>query len=88
MTDTLAQLAAHTIVPVVSAHTVEQGIGIADALVAGGLPVAEITFRTAAAADAIRAVAERGDVLVGAGTVITPAQVDAAVAAGANYIVS
>lgn len=58
------------------------------ALVAGGLPVAEVTFRTAAAADAIRVLRERGDVLVGAGTVLTPEQVDQAVAAGASYVVS
>ncbi|GIG21472.1 ketohydroxyglutarate aldolase [Cellulomonas chitinilytica] len=62
--------------------------GLADALVAGGLPVAEVTFRTAAAPDAIRAMADRGDVLVGAGTVLTPAQVDQAVAAGASFVVS
>jgi 2-dehydro-3-deoxyphosphogluconate aldolase/(4S)-4-hydroxy-2-oxoglutarate aldolase len=61
---------------------------LAGALVAGGLPVAEVTFRTAAAPDAIRTMADRGDVLVGAGTVLTPAQVDQAVAAGARYVVS
>jgi 2-dehydro-3-deoxyphosphogluconate aldolase/(4S)-4-hydroxy-2-oxoglutarate aldolase len=61
---------------------------LAGALVDGGLPVAEVTFRTAAAADAIRAMAQRGDVLLGAGTVLTPAQVDQAVAAGAGYVVS
>lgn len=82
------RLAQHKIVPVVTADTAEQGLAIASALAAGGLPVAEITFRTPAAAAAIEAVAERGDVLVGAGTVIRPDQVDAAVAAGARFIVS
>jgi 2-dehydro-3-deoxyphosphogluconate aldolase/(4S)-4-hydroxy-2-oxoglutarate aldolase len=62
--------------------------GLGGALVAGGLPVAEVTFRTAAAEDAIRVLAARGDVLVGAGTVLTVAQVDQAVAAGASYVVS
>ena len=56
-------------------------------MVAGGLPVAEVTFRTAAAADSIRAMAARGDIL-GAGTVLTVAQVDQAVAAGARFVVS
>ena len=55
---------------------------------AGGLPVAEVTFRTAAAADSIRAMAARGDILVGAGTVLTAEQVDQAVAAGASFVVS
>jgi 2-dehydro-3-deoxyphosphogluconate aldolase/(4S)-4-hydroxy-2-oxoglutarate aldolase len=50
--------------------------------------VAEVTFRTAAAAESIRIMADRGDLLVGAGTVLSPAQVDQAVAAGARYIVS
>lgn len=82
------RLAQHKIVPVVTADTAEQGLAISAALADGGLPVAEITFRTPAAAAAIEAVAERGDVLVGAGTVIRPDQVDAAVAAGARFIVS
>jgi len=61
---------------------------LGDALVDGGLPVAEVTFRTAAAADAIRVLADRGDILVGAGTILTPDQVDRAVAAGATFVVS
>lgn len=81
-------LAQHRIVPVVVLQDAADAALLADALVAGGLPVAEITFRTAAAADSIRAMADRGDVLVGAGTVLTADQVDAAVAAGARYVVS
>jgi 2-dehydro-3-deoxyphosphogluconate aldolase/(4S)-4-hydroxy-2-oxoglutarate aldolase len=86
--DTLDRLAAHGLVPVVVLDDAADADPLAAALVAGGLPVAEVTFRTAAAPDAIRAMADRGDVLVGAGTVLTPAQVDAAVAAGARYVVS
>ena len=86
--DTLDRLAAHRLVPVVVIDDAADAGPLAAALVAGGLPVAEVTFRTAAAADAVRAMADRGDVLVGAGTVLTPDQVDAAVAAGARYIVS
>ncbi len=85
---TLAQLSAARIVPVVVLDDAADADALAAALVAGGLPVAEVTFRTAAAEDSIRAMSARGDMLVGAGTVLTPAQVDLAVAAGASYIVS
>ncbi|SFJ73034.1 bifunctional 4-hydroxy-2-oxoglutarate aldolase/2-dehydro-3-deoxy-phosphogluconate aldolase [Cellulomonas sp. KH9] len=86
--DTLDQLAAARIVPVVVLDEAADAAPLAAALVAGGLPVAEVTFRTAAAPDAIRAMSVRGDVLVGAGTVLTVRQVDQAVAAGASYVVS
>ncbi|MBB3083937.1 bifunctional 4-hydroxy-2-oxoglutarate aldolase/2-dehydro-3-deoxy-phosphogluconate aldolase [Geodermatophilus sabuli] len=76
------------LVPVVVLDDAADAAPLAGALVAGGLPVAEVTFRTPAAGDAIRAMADRGDVLLGAGTVLTPAQVDEAVAAGARYVVS
>lgn len=88
MPDVLTRLAAHRLVPVVVLDEAGDAGPLADALVGGGLPVAEVTFRTAAAPDAIRIMAGRGDVLVGAGTVITPQQVDQAVAAGAQYLVS
>lgn len=86
--DVLARLAHHRLVPVVVIDDAAHADALGAALVDGGLPVAEVTFRTAAAPDAIRALRDRGDVLVGAGTVLTPAQVDAAVAAGAAYVVS
>lgn len=88
MDSVLHQLSRHRIVPVVTVHSVEQGLRIADALVTGGLPVAEVTFRTDAAPDAIAEIAARRDVLVGAGTVLRPDQVDRAVAAGAAFVVS
>jgi 2-dehydro-3-deoxyphosphogluconate aldolase/(4S)-4-hydroxy-2-oxoglutarate aldolase len=88
VSDILQRLAAHRLVPVVVIDDAAHADALAQALVDGGLPVAEVTFRTAAAADAIRAIAARGDVLVGAGTVLTPAQVDEAVSAGASYVVS
>lgn len=86
--DILSSLRAARLVPVVVLDDAAHAGGLAGALVAGGLPVAEVTFRTAAAADSIRAMSARGDMLVGAGTVLTPAQVDEAVAAGASYVVS
>lgn len=86
--DTFTALTAARLIPVVVLDDAADADPLAAALVAGGLPVAEVTFRTAAAADAIRAMADRGDILVGAGTVLTPDQVDQAVAAGARYVVS
>jgi 2-dehydro-3-deoxyphosphogluconate aldolase / (4S)-4-hydroxy-2-oxoglutarate aldolase len=85
---TLTALTSTRLVPVVVLDDARDAAPLAGALVAGGLPVAEVTFRTAAAGDAIRSMADRGDILLGAGTVLTPAQVDQAVAAGASYIVS
>ncbi len=61
---------------------------LGEALVRGGLPVAEVMCRTAAAMETIAALAARGDVLVGAGTVLTPAQADEAVDAGASFVVT
>lgn len=84
----LEQLAMHRLIPVVVIDHPSTARALGDALVGGGLPVAEVTFRTAAAAESIRVLADRGDVLVGAGTVLSAAQVDAAVNAGASYIVS
>ena len=86
--DVLSALGAGRLVPVVVLDDAADADLLAAALVAGGLPVAEVTFRTAAAVDSIRAMSARGDLLVGAGTVLTPAQVDLAVAAGASFIVS
>jgi len=84
----LSSLCAARLVPVVVLDDAADADGLAGALVAGGLPVAEVTFRTAAAPDSIRAMAARGDILVGAGTVLNVAQVDQAVAAGARFVVS
>ncbi|MDU0366199.1 bifunctional 4-hydroxy-2-oxoglutarate aldolase/2-dehydro-3-deoxy-phosphogluconate aldolase [Microbacterium sp. KSW4-17] len=76
------------IVPVVVLDDASFAPDLADALAAGGIPCAEITLRTPAALKAIRAIAGRSDFAVGAGTVTTVAQVDAAVDAGATYLVS
>lgn len=86
--DTLSVLSTACLVPVVVLDDAADADALAAALVAGGLPVAEVTFRTAAAQDSIRAMSARGDILVGAGTVLTVEQVDQAVAAGASYVVS
>ena len=76
------------VVPVVVLDDASRAAALGEALVGGGLPVAEVTFRTPAAADTIRVLAQRGDMWVGAGTVLTPDQVDVAVDAGAAFVVS
>ena len=77
------------VVPVVVLDDVKDAVATAKALLAGGVDVMEITFRTAAAADSIKAVAENcPDMLVGAGTVITLEQCKQAVECGAKFIVS
>lgn len=85
----LDQISQARIVPVVVVDGREEGLALADAIKAGGLPIAEVTLRLPGAMDALRAIAaERPDVLVGAGTVISAAQVDEVVDAGAKFIVS
>jgi 2-dehydro-3-deoxyphosphogluconate aldolase / (4S)-4-hydroxy-2-oxoglutarate aldolase len=86
--DVLAGLGARRIVPVVVLAELAAALPLARALRDGGLPVAEVTFRTEAAPAALRALAAEGDILVGAGTVVRPDQVDVAVAAGARFIVT
>lgn len=81
-------LLATRIVPVVVLADAGDAAPLAAALVAGGLPVAEVTFRTAAASDAIRAMSSHPGMIVGAGTVVRPEQVDEAAEAGATFVVS
>ncbi|MFF2851518.1 bifunctional 4-hydroxy-2-oxoglutarate aldolase/2-dehydro-3-deoxy-phosphogluconate aldolase [Streptomyces sp. NPDC058001] len=82
-------LALAPVLPVVVVEDVGDAVPLARALVAGGLPAIEVTLRTPAALDAIRAIADEvPDAVVGAGTVITPEQVTASVAAGARFLVS
>lgn len=77
------------IIPVVAIDDAEKAVPLAKALRDGGLPAAEITFRTAAAEEAIRRITtECPDVLVGAGTVLTKEQCDRAIAAGAKFVVT
>lgn len=77
------------IIPVIAIDDADKAVPLACALVKGGLPAAEVTFRTAAAEEAIhRIVAEVPDMLVGAGTVLTKEQADRAIAAGSQFIVS
>ena len=89
MNDIMQQLGAIGIVPVVVLEDAKDALPLAEALVEGGLPCAEVTFRTAAAQESIRLMAERfPELLVGAGTVLTCDQADRAIDAGAKFIVS
>jgi 2-dehydro-3-deoxyphosphogluconate aldolase/(4S)-4-hydroxy-2-oxoglutarate aldolase len=89
MSEMVEQLRALRIVPVIVIDDAADAAPLADALMEGGLPCAEVTLRTPAAMEALRRMSEaHPDLLVGAGTVLNPAQVDEAVAAGAKFIVS
>ena len=89
MEKTDTQIMEYGIMPVVVLEDAKDAKPLADALIGGGLSCAEVTFRTAAAEEVIRIMCrEHPDMLVGAGTVLTVAQVERAVAAGAKFIVS
>ncbi|MGB3904414.1 MAG: bifunctional 4-hydroxy-2-oxoglutarate aldolase/2-dehydro-3-deoxy-phosphogluconate aldolase [Anaerolineae bacterium] len=89
MQETLDILGDLGLVPVVAIERAEDAVELGRALLAGGLPCAEITFRTAAAEEAIRNIASSlPDITLGAGTVLTVDQADRAVSAGAQFIVS
>ena len=77
------------IIPVIKIDNADDAVPLAKALIDGGLPAAEITFRTSCAAEAIKKITTAyPEMLVGAGTVLTTAQVDAAIEAGSSFIVS
>ena len=85
----MERLARSVVVPVVVLDKVEDAVPLAKAMAAGGVDTMEITFRTACAPDAIRAVAENcPDVLVGAGTIVNLDQCKKAIEMGAKFIVS
>ena len=89
MNDVIKALGEYGIVPVVVLNDAKDAEPLAKDLCEGGLKCAEVTFRTAAAEESIKIMAEKfPDMLVGAGTVLTTEQVDRAVAAGAKFIVS
>lgn len=83
------RIRAARLLPVVVLERAEDAVPLARALLAGGLDVAEVTFRSDAAAESIARIAQQvPNMLIGAGTVLTPAQVDLAVAAGARFLVT
>ena len=89
MNDVLQLVSNIGIIPVIAIEDAAKAVPLARALTAGGLPAAEVTFRTAAGEEAIRQIAENcPEVLVGAGTVLTTEQVDRTIAAGGMFIVT
>jgi 2-dehydro-3-deoxyphosphogluconate aldolase/(4S)-4-hydroxy-2-oxoglutarate aldolase len=89
MNAVLEELGKIGIVPVIKIDDAEKAVPLARALIAGGIPCAEITFRTAQGEEAIRRISkEVPEILLGAGTVLSIDQVDRAVSAGAKFIVS
>ena len=81
-------LSRHRLVPVIVLEEADDAFPLGEALIAGGLPIAEVTFRTDAAAEAISRMATIAGLHVGAGTVLSKEQVDRALDAGATFIVS
>ena len=89
MNKIVEELSKIGIVPVIAIDDADDAVALANALTKGGLPCAEITFRTAAAEESIRRMAQEcPDMLIGAGTVLTTEQVDKAINAGSKFIVS
>ena len=88
MSDLDTIMTAAPVIPVLVIERVEDAVPIAEALVAGGLPVLEVTLRTQAALDAIRAMKSVPGAIVGAGTILNGAQFEAASEAGSEFIVS
>ncbi len=85
----LSELYSIGLIPVIKIENPDDAIPLAKALIDGGLPAAEITFRTSCAAEAIKNITDTyPEMLVGAGTVLTTEQVDAAIAAGSKFLVS
>ena len=89
MNDTLRKIGETGIIPVVVLNKVSDAEPLAESLIKGGLPCAEVTFRTDAAEESINIIARKfPDMFVGAGTVLSVEQVDRAIGAGAKFIVS
>lgn len=88
MNNVLAQAAGKKIVPVVKLNRAEDALPLAQALIEGGLPVAEVTFRTDAAEASIREMVKIPEMLVGAGTVTNTEQAKRALDAGASFLVT
>lgn len=89
MSDILKTISNIGIIPVIAFNSVDEAVPLCQALVKGGLPAAEVTFRTACAEECIKIInKEVPEMLLGAGTVLTTDQADRAMAAGASFIVA
>ena len=89
MAEATSALHVSPVIPVVTIADPQHAVPVARALVAGGISIVELTLRTDTALESLKRIAnEVPDILVGAGTILTPAQADAATAAGAQFLVS
>ena len=89
MADASGVLSVSPVIPVVTIDDSQDAVPLARALVAGGVKIIELTLRTDSALTSLKLIAEEvPDILAGAGTILTPAQADAAVQAGAKFLVS
>lgn len=87
--DILTRIRQLRVVPIITIDDPSKAVALADALAEGGLPCAEVTFRTASAAESLRRISgERPDLLIGAGTVLTPEQAALAKSCGAKFVLS
>lgn len=83
-----SQIEILRLLPIVVIDKAEHAATLGEVLSAGGLPLVEVTFRTPAAESSVRTLANRGDLLVGAGTILTTEQADRAIDAGAKFLVA
>jgi 2-dehydro-3-deoxyphosphogluconate aldolase/(4S)-4-hydroxy-2-oxoglutarate aldolase len=88
MRNIIERLAKYKLLPIIVMDLADRAAALGDVLVQGNLPVVEVTFRTPAAEESIRILAKRGDLLVGAGTILTTDQADRAIGAGAQFLVA
>src|SRR6478609_11635459 len=88
MNHDLTQIQALRLLPIVVIDNADHAATLGEVLAAGGLPLVEVTFRTPPAESAVRTLAKRGDLLVGAGTILTTEQADRAIDAGAKFLVT
>jgi 2-dehydro-3-deoxyphosphogluconate aldolase/(4S)-4-hydroxy-2-oxoglutarate aldolase len=88
MNQELTQIEAMRLLPIVVVDKAEHASMLGEVLASGGLPLVEVTFRTPAAESAVRTLAQRRDLLVGAGTILTIEQADRAIGAGAKFLVA
>jgi 2-dehydro-3-deoxyphosphogluconate aldolase/(4S)-4-hydroxy-2-oxoglutarate aldolase len=88
MNQEFTRIEAIRLLPIVVIDRTEHAATLGEVLASGGLPLVEVTFRTPVAESAVRTLAQRGDLLVGAGTILTTEQADRAIDAGAKFLVA
>jgi 2-dehydro-3-deoxyphosphogluconate aldolase/(4S)-4-hydroxy-2-oxoglutarate aldolase len=88
MNQEFTKIEAIRLLPIIVIDKAEHAATLGEIFASGGLPLIEVTFRTRAAESAVRSLAQRGDLLIGAGTILTTEQADRAIEAGAKFLVA